>query len=53
MKNNSDPMYDRYAELDFSEAKPVTQIPALAKLQAKHGHKSRITMRVERDAGYF
>ena len=49
MNNNSDPMFDRYAELDFSDAKPVSAVPALAKLQAEHGGKSRITMRVDND----
>ena len=47
MSNNSDPMFDRYVDMDFTEAKPVTQVPALAKLQAEHGGKSRITMRVD------
>ena len=49
MNNNSDPLYDRYAEMDFSDAKPVAEIPALAKLQAEQGGKSRITMRVDND----
>ncbi|MDP2431252.1 MAG: BrnA antitoxin family protein [Pseudomonadota bacterium] len=47
MSNNSDPMFDRYADMDFTDAKPVTQVPVLAKLQAEHGGKSRITMRVD------
>jgi uncharacterized protein (DUF4415 family) len=47
MSNNSDPMFDRYVDMDFTDAKPVTQVPALAKLQAEHGGKSRITMRVD------
>ncbi|MDP2787328.1 MAG: BrnA antitoxin family protein [Pseudomonadota bacterium] len=47
MSNSSDPMFDRYADMDFTDAKPVTQVPALAKLQAEHGGKSRITMRVD------
>jgi len=49
MSNNSDPLFDRYAEMDFSDAKPVSEIPALAQLQAEHGGKSRITMRVDND----
>jgi len=28
MSNNSDPLFDRYAEMDFSDAKPVAEIPA-------------------------
>ena len=49
MSNNSDPLFNRYAEMDFSNAKPVSEIPALAQLQAEHGGKSRITMRVDND----
>jgi hypothetical protein len=33
----TDPIFDRYAEMDFTEAKPVAQVPVLAKLQAEHG----------------
>ncbi|OYY94544.1 MAG: hypothetical protein B7Y41_06850 [Hydrogenophilales bacterium 28-61-23] len=40
-------MFDRYVDMDFTDAKPVTQVPALAKLQAEHGGKSRITIRVD------
>ena len=47
MNNNSDPEFERYADLDFSAAKPVSQIPPLAKLQAEAGRKSRITIRVD------
>ena len=35
--------------MDFSEAKPVSAIPALARLQAEHGGKSRVTMRLDND----
>ena len=49
MSNNSDPLFTRYADMDFSDAKPVAEIPALAKLQAEQGGKSRITMRVDND----
>jgi uncharacterized protein (DUF4415 family) len=49
MSNNSDPLFDRYSDMDFSDAKPVSEIPALAQLQAEHGGKSRITMRVDND----
>jgi len=49
MSNNSDPLFDRYANMDFSDAKPVREIPALARLQAEQGGKSRITMRVDND----
>jgi len=33
----SDPIFDRYAEMDFTEAKSISQVPILAKLQAEHG----------------
>jgi len=49
MSNNSDPLFDRFSDMDFSIAKPVSEIPALAQLQAAQGGKSRITMRVDSD----
>ncbi len=49
MSNNSDPLFDRYASMDFSDAKPVAAVPALAKLQAEHGGKSRVTMRLDNE----
>ena len=36
-------------EYDFSDAKRAQDVPHLAKLQAEHGGKSRITMRVDND----
>ena len=47
MSNNFDPTFKQYADMDFSTAKSVKDIPALAKLQAAQGGKSRITMRVD------
>lgn len=47
MSNSSDPMFDHSAEMDFTDAKLVTRVPALAKQQAEHGGKSRSTMHVE------
>ncbi len=47
MNNNSDPIFTQYADMDFANAKPVADIPALAKLQATLGGKTRITMRVD------
>ena len=47
MNANSDPLYNTYAETDFTDAKPVAEVPALAALQALHGGKSRITIRVD------
>ena len=49
MKASSDKMYDKYNDIDFTEAKPVADTPHLAKLQAEMGGKSRITMRVDND----
>ena len=49
MSANSDPIHDKYKDLDFEDGKPVNQIPALARLQAEQGGKTRITMRVDSD----
>jgi uncharacterized protein (DUF4415 family) len=47
MSNNSDPLYDQYADMDFSDAKHAHEIPALARLQAEQSGKTRITMRID------
>ncbi|AVR89034.1 BrnA antitoxin family protein [Thauera aromatica] len=47
MSNNSDPMFEQYADMDFTDAKPVAKVPALARLQAERGGKSRITIRID------
>ena len=47
MNNSSDPLFDDLADLDFSEAKPVAEVPALARLQAERGNQSQVTMRVD------
>ncbi|TAJ80575.1 MAG: hypothetical protein EPO42_04305 [Gallionellaceae bacterium] len=47
MNANSDPVFKQYAEMDFADAKPVKDVPALTALQAKTGGKSRITIRVD------
>jgi uncharacterized protein (DUF4415 family) len=47
MSNNSDPIFEQYADIDFSNAKPVADIPHLTKLQAEHGGKSRISILVD------
>ena len=49
MKASSDKMYDKFKDVDFSDAKSVADTPHLAKLQAETGGKSRITMRVDND----
>lgn len=49
MSNNSDPLFNRYADMDFSDAKPVSAVPPLAKLQAERGGKSRVTMRLDNE----
>jgi uncharacterized protein (DUF4415 family) len=40
-------MFEKFKNDDFAGAKPVAEIPALAKLQAEAGNKTRITMRVD------
>ncbi len=47
MSNNSDPMFVRYQAMDFTEAQPVSAVPALAKLQAEMGGKTQITLQVD------
>ena len=47
MQASSDDMHKKFKDLDFEDAKPVSAIPALAKLQAASTAKSRITMRVD------
>lgn len=37
MKTSSDKTYDKYKDYDFADAKPVTETPPLAKLQAESG----------------
>jgi hypothetical protein len=37
INNNSDPLFTQYADMDFADAKPVSEVPALAKLQAAQG----------------
>lgn len=49
MKVSSDKMYDKYKDLDFTDAKPVSETPVLAKLQAETGGRFRIAMRVDND----
>lgn len=49
MKNSSDALYAKHKETDFADAKPVSAVPALARLQAESGRKTRITMRVDND----
>ena len=47
MNNSSDPLFDDLVDLDFAEAKPVAEVPALARLQAERGNQSQVTMRVD------
>ncbi len=47
MTTNSDPLYEQYANLDFADAKPVAEIPALAKLQAERAKTSAVTIDVD------
>ena len=36
-------------EYDFTRAKPVAEVPALARLQAEQAGKTRITIRIDTD----
>jgi len=47
MSSNSDPLYEQYADMDFTDAMPVAEVPALAKLQAERGGTSTVTLRVD------
>jgi uncharacterized protein (DUF4415 family) len=49
MSSSSDPLFDRFNTMDFSNAQPVHAIPALAKLQSGRGSKSRVTVRLDTD----
>ena len=40
MKTSSDKTYDKYKDIDFTDAKPVAKTPHLAKLQAEASGKS-------------
>lgn len=45
MKTNN--VFNQYADMDFTDAICPSEIPALSLLQAEHGGKSRITLRVD------
>jgi len=47
MNSNSDEAFEKFKEYDFADAKPVSAVPILARLQAEKGGKTRITMRVD------
>lgn len=49
MNANSDPMHEKYKDLNFEDGKSVREIPALYQLQSEHSAKTRITMRVDSD----
>lgn len=49
MSNSSDPLHDRYVNMNFSDARPVDAVPALARLQAEQGNKTRVTIRLDND----
>jgi uncharacterized protein (DUF4415 family) len=47
MNDNFDPLFDKYVDMDFSNAKPVSEIPHLVKLQAQFAaekNKKEITI---------
>lgn len=35
MNSNSDDVFDKFKDYDFSDAKPVSDVPILARLQAE------------------
>lgn len=43
------PMDVKFKNTNFDDAKPFSATPALAKLQAETGSKTRITMRLDND----
>ena len=47
MSNSSDPAYERFAETDFADAKPVKAISTLARLQAERAFGQEITVPVD------
>ncbi|WP_295888397.1 hypothetical protein [uncultured Thiohalocapsa sp.] len=47
MSNSSDPAYERFAEMDFADAKPVKAISALARVQSEHASGQEITVPVD------
>jgi uncharacterized protein (DUF4415 family) len=53
MKNTHDNIYDedyeKYKDIDFSDAKPVKDIPALARLQAENRAKKSVSIRLDGD----
>jgi uncharacterized protein (DUF4415 family) len=49
MKSSSDNFHNKLKGFNFADAKPVSETPHLAKLQAQSGNKVRITMRVDSD----
>jgi uncharacterized protein (DUF4415 family) len=49
MSNNSDPLFEKFKDCDFTDAKPVSDMPALAKLQAEQAGKTRITIRFDNE----
>lgn len=49
MSSSSDPLFNRYQDEDFADARPVAEIPALAQLQAEQVGKSRITIRIDNE----
>jgi uncharacterized protein (DUF4415 family) len=46
-KAEQDPIHEAYKDYDFSTAKRSTEIPLLAKLQADHVSKQRITIMLD------
>jgi len=47
MSNNSDPLYEQYVDMDFTDAMRVAEVPALVKLQAKRSGTSTVAPRAD------
>ena len=51
MNNNSepnrDPLWEPFHDLDFSDAKPVADMPALARLKAERAYTVTVTLPVD------
>lgn len=41
MNASSDPVYEKYKDLDFEDGKPVSETPVLAQLQAEQAEEIR------------
>jgi predicted DNA binding CopG/RHH family protein len=47
MNSNFDPLYEKYANFDFADAKPASAVPCLAALHAQTSAKTRVSMQLD------